>query len=96
MLLKVQLLHHHTDTFHEHVVVRLWKHNSWEEITCDVFVQSEIVLQELRIVDIINGTKHEHRLVHVSHLALQVTRSSQHRLDGTHSIVIMLLAGELL
>ena len=54
------------------------------------------MLQELSVVDIVNGTKHEHRLVHVTVLALQVTGSGKHRLHSAHSVIIMLLTGELL
>lgn len=52
--------------------------------------------KELGEVDIIDGSKHENTLIFVHELSLEVTRSSEYRLDSTHTVIIMLLRGKLL
>mmetsp|Transcript_11712 Transcript_11712/g.17848 ORF Transcript_11712/g.17848 Transcript_11712/m.17848 type:complete len:936 (+) Transcript_11712:4723-7530(+) len=91
VLLQVVLLHAKLHAPDQVSVVGLGELHSREEIGSDVLEEREIVSQELSQVDIVNGTKHEDAFILVDELSLQVTSSCQHRLDCSHTVIIMLL-----
>ena len=78
------------------LIVRFRQLNSGEQITRDVLVQTQIMLEELGVVNVIDSSEHEDLLVHIVVLALKVTSGSEYRLDSSHTVIIMLLARELL
>jgi hypothetical protein len=54
------------------------------------------MLEELGVVNVVDSSEHEDLLVHIVVLALKVASGSEYRLDSSHTVIIMLLARELL
>lgn len=52
--------------------------------------------QELGQVDIVDGFEEQNRLVLIHVLQLEVSSCRQHRLHGTHAVVVMMLGRQLL
>lgn len=67
-----------------------------EQVTEDAIEQRDVLVKELRQIDIIDGTEHQHIFRCCCKGALQVASSSQHTHDSTHAIVIVILARKLL
>ena len=68
----------------------------WEEIDDDVLEQRQIILQELRDVDVAESSKQELILVHVRVLALEDSGSVDDGTHSAHSVVVVILTGQLL
>ena len=78
------------------LIVRFRQLDPGEQITRDVPVQAQIMLEELGVVNVVDSSEHEDLLVHIVVLALKVASGSEYRLDSSHTVIIMLLARELL
>ena len=76
-------------------VVGCWQHDAREQIGSDVLEERDILRQEFSQVDVFDGSEQEFGLVLVDVLPLEVTSSSQDRLDSTHTKIIMVLLGKL-
>mmetsp|Transcript_13243 Transcript_13243/g.37392 ORF Transcript_13243/g.37392 Transcript_13243/m.37392 type:complete len:381 (+) Transcript_13243:7435-8577(+) len=82
---------------HLHVgVVRVWQLDPGEKVADDPLEESNVVAEELAEVDVHNGPKHQLILVVRGVLALEVACRPQHRHHGPHSVVIVVLAAQLL
>jgi hypothetical protein len=94
--LQVHLFETHFHASQKIFVIWLWQNCSWELIISDVVEQRKIVRQKLSQVDIVNGSEYQNTLILIHVLLFEVTCGSKHRLDSSHSIVIMLLGRKLL
>ena len=70
--------------------------DAWEEIKHDVLEQWEIILQELRYIDIAQGTEKKLTLIHVRIGTLQETCGINDRAHGSHTVIVVVLGGQLL
>ena len=70
--------------------------DAWEEIKHDVLEQREIILQELRYVDITQGTEKKLTLIHVRVGTLQETCCINDRAHSSHTVIVVVLGRQLL
>eukprot|EP00955_Chlamydomonas_euryale_P116181 366401-Chlamydomonas_euryale.AAC.5 len=74
-------------------IVRLWQVHTREEVADDPVEERHVVREELAQVDVDDGAQHEYKLVVVGEAALEVAGSAQHRHDGAHAVVVVVLDG---
>lgn len=80
----------------EVVIVHRWQVHTREQITQDPIEEGNILVQELRQVDVIDGPEHEHILPSIQEGTLEVASSTQHTDHSSHAVVIVVLAAQLL
>ena len=80
----------------EHVVIWRRQLHAGEEVRRDAVKEGHVVAQELGQVDVADRAEHEHGLRVVGERALEVARGREHRLDGAHAVVVVVLRRELL
>ena len=66
-----------------------------EQVSQDTLKQGNVRRQELRLVDIPDGSEHEQLLSHVAPLLLVSASSAQHADDCPHAVVVVRLTGQL-
>jgi len=93
--LQIVLIHQLANDLVEQRVVRWRQIDTREEIGDDTVEKGHIVRQELGDVDIDNGAQHQHAFLLVGLLQLQVSCCCQYSLDSTHTVIIMVLRGQL-
>ena len=89
--LQITLGHDALDGVEQNLVVRGRQLCAWEQVGGNAVEKRHIVREELGQVDVPNGPQHEDGLGVVRHCALEVAGRSEHRLDGAHSVVVVVL-----
>eukprot|EP00964_Phaeocystis_antarctica_P055483 scaffold32640_cov63-Phaeocystis_antarctica.AAC.1 len=80
----------------EQVVVGGRQVDAREEVGRDAVEERHVGREELGQVDVGDGAQHQDGLVLVGELLLEVACRGEHRLDGAHAVVVVVLARELL
>ena len=84
------------DRGHKLLVVGRRKVHPWEEVGSNAVEKRHVVGEELWDVDVADRAEDEDVLVLLGEGALQIPRRREHRLDGAHPVVVVVLRGELL
>lgn len=95
-VLQVHLLAAIFDCLSQITVCLLWACDSWEEIDDDVLEQWKIVFQELWHVDVSESSQKELVLIKLWVRGLELTSGIDDGTHGSHTVVVMILTGELL
>ena len=96
VILQTKLALSQNDSLHEAAVVMLGQNNTRKQILNNSLEKNDIVLQKLGQVTVPEGSDKNQVLNDVGILALEFAGHHQHRLDGPHPEVVVVLLRELL
>ena len=95
-LLEVHLFQFDINALVHVLVVYFGNDHPWEQIGSDTLEKRQVKCQKFSQIDVVDSPQHKDRLIFVRELSLEVAGSSDDRLHGTHTVVIMVLRRQLL
>jgi hypothetical protein len=81
---------------HQGAIVDIGLIHSREQILDDVLKERQVILEELRHINISEGSEEKLVLSHIRVLSLEQPSSIDHRLHSSHSVIVVILGRQLL